>query len=326
MYRLCLLVLGIASWLGFVRAEQALLTGPVEGYLFDAPTHSIRAVQGFPGSASLGPALLDSLDYGSIAPHKNYGIAFKDGHCMLALSLGSDSFSTSPIPGAAGRPDGAAWSGDGSVVVLYSQTDNWIQPITGLPDAPLPGDSVDVSSLGGKLAAVASDLNGANIAVGVSGQTSGVYLMIRGQGLVSVLQTPAAVALGFSNDGSRLYALDASAMQLFDISVGDLSSQSFTLDGLSEPFAVRPALDPSGGPTLYIASRKDQLLRIYDLAGHQTVADIPLDFQPTGIDDLGRSSFVISSRASIRDPLWLFTSAPQRAVYFVPALTSGGTQ
>ena len=326
MYRICASVLGIACSLGFMPAEQAFLSGPVEGYLFDAPTHSIRAVQGFPGSASLGSAILGSLDYGSIAPHKNYGLAFKDGQCMLALSLGSDSFSTLPIPGTAGRPDGAAWSGDGSVAVLYSLTDNWIQPIIGLPDAPSISDPVDVSYLGGKLSAVASDLRGVTVAIGITGQNSGVYLMVRGQGLVSVLQTPAPIALGFSTEGSRLYALDASTMQLFDISVGDLSSQSFTLDGLSEPFAVKAALDPSSGPTLYIASRKDQLLRIYDLAGHQTVADIPLDFPPTGIDDLGRSSFVISARAEIRDPLWLFTSAPQRAVYFVPALTSGGAQ
>lgn len=326
MYRLLASILGTVLSLGFGRAEQAFLSGPVEGYLFDVPTHSIRAVRGFPGSASLGPAILGNIDYGSIAPHKNYGIAFKDGRCMLVFSLESDPISALPIPGALGLPDAVTWSGDGTVAVLYSRSSNWIQTITGLPDAPALSEPVDVSSLGGTLSVVASDLKGNNLAVGINGQTPSAFLMTPGQGFLPLLQTAAPAALAFSSDGLRLYALDASTMQLWDISVSDLSSQSFTLDGLAEPFAIRPVLDPANGPTLYIASRKDQLLRIYDLAGHQTVADIPLDFQPTGIDELGRSSFVVSSRTESGDPLWLFTSAPHRAVYFVPALTAGGKQ
>ena len=325
MYRLFASILGTVLSLGFGRAEQAFLSGPVEGYLFDAPTHGIHAVRGFPGSASLGPAILEGLDYASIAPHKNYGIAFKDGGCMLVFSLESDPVSTVPIPGALGRPDAVTWSGDGTVAVLYSRTSNWIQTITNLPDAPVFSEPVDASSLGGTLSVVASDLRGNNLAVGINGQSPGAFLMTPGQGFLPLLET-APVALAFSSDGSRLYALDASTMQLWDISVSDLSSQSFTLDGLAEPFAIRSVLDPASGPTLYIASRTDQLLRIYDLAAHQTVADIPLDFQPTGIDELGRSSFIVSSRTESRDPLWLFTSAPQRAVYFVPALPAGGTQ
>src|SRR5689334_7679440 len=105
MFRLFASILGTVLSLGFGRAEQAFLSGPVEGYLFDVPTHSIRAVRGFPGSASLGPAILGNIDYGSIAPHKNYGIAFKDGRCMLVFSLESDPISALPIPGALGLPD-----------------------------------------------------------------------------------------------------------------------------------------------------------------------------------------------------------------------------
>ncbi len=53
---------------GFLRAQSALI-GPVEGFVFDPPTRTIRAVNGVLGSATLGRALSRDLDFASIAPH-----------------------------------------------------------------------------------------------------------------------------------------------------------------------------------------------------------------------------------------------------------------
>ena len=310
--------------IGFVRGEQAFLSGPIQGLLFDMPTHSFRSVIGFPGSASIGPSLLDGIDYGSVAPHKDYGIALQGGQLELVSGLNSGQPSTSVIAGFTGQPEAVAWSGDGSLAILYSRTGNWIQMLTGLPDAPNLDAPIEVSQFGGALTSVAADSKGKSIAIGLAGDTGGVYLMTVGQGFIPALQLQNPVALAFSDDDAILYGLDAASLQFSELNTADFTSQAFMLDGLANPISIKPVLDAANRRILCVLSRSDQLLRMYDASSHQFIADIPLDFLPTGIDALGRSSFVVSSRAKQSDPLWLFTSAPQQAVYFVPALTLGG--
>src|SRR5580698_5785930 len=89
---------------------QTSLSGPVEAITFDAPTRSLRAVNGFPGAASFGPALLDSLDFASVAPHQTYGIVFEGGKCLFVSGLGSKTIATAVIAGVNNRPDGVVWS------------------------------------------------------------------------------------------------------------------------------------------------------------------------------------------------------------------------
>ena len=71
----------------------------MEALTFDAPTRSVRAVIGFPGAASFGPALLDSLDFASVAPLQSYGIVFENGKCLFVSGLGSKTISTVAIAG-----------------------------------------------------------------------------------------------------------------------------------------------------------------------------------------------------------------------------------
>src|SRR6202042_2703904 len=61
-------------------SQPTSLSGPVEGYTFDLPTQSFRAVIGLPGSASFGPALATGFDVGWVAPHQNYAIGFRPGN------------------------------------------------------------------------------------------------------------------------------------------------------------------------------------------------------------------------------------------------------
>lgn len=321
------LFLGIACSIGVLPAQPAILSGPVEGFTFDVPTGSLRALIGFPGSASFGPVALDSLDFGSVAPRKSYAIAFKQGNCLLVSGLGSDQVSTTLIPGVAGQPEGIAWSGDGTLAVLYSRSGNWIQTLTGLPDAVQAAPSVDVSSMSGSLSAVATDAKGKHVALATRGDAGGVYLMTDGQAFAQVLEMSKPIAMAFSDDAANLYVLDG-AGQLAVLAVGDLSTQTLSLDGLQDPFAVRAGRDAENRPVVFVASRSDRLLRAYDPSTQAALATLPLNFQPTGIDDLGRNSFVIASRSNQGDPLWLLTGAPQLAVYFVPAAqpNSGGLQ
>jgi hypothetical protein len=321
------LFLGMAA--STIGAAQPLsFRGPVEGFVFDLPTRSLRAVNGFPGSAYFGPALLDGVDFASVAPRQSYAIAFRGGDCQLVYGLDAGNVWTATIPGITAVPEGIHWSGDRAVAVLYSQRGNWLQSISGLPDNPVAGALVDLSSLGGPLSAVAVDRRGKQIAVGIRGGHSGVLSASDGQSFAMLLEMPDPIAITFSDDGSSLFALARDSSQLTAFRVADNSSRAIALDGLTDPFAVRYGRDSQNRELIYIASRSDRLLRIYDFAAGQIVSDVPLDFEPTGLEELGRTSIVVAARAHDVDPLWLFNSNPQPAVYFVPALQvpSGGTQ
>jgi len=308
-------------------AQTASFSGPVEAFAFDLPTRSVRPVLGFPGSSSFGPAIVESLEFGSVAPALNYAIVLHGLEWQLALHLDSTRPSFQALPGIAGRPDGIAWSQDGSLAILYSLAGNWIQTISGLPNQPSAGPQTEVSSLG-SLSAVASDATGKQIAVAVTGegagQSAGVFLFQAAtQTFVPLHGLAHPVALAFSSDGTELFAIDSSTRQLSVINVASLSSQSIALNGLADPFAVSsPAAAPgiqTASQVIYVASRSDRILRELNLATQQVVADLPLNFVPTGLNEFGHNSFLVASRAQAADPLWLFVNSPA-AVFFVPAL------
>ncbi len=321
----CLLAIVCAAPL---LAQSPGFSGPVESYMFDLPTGSLRAVVGFPGAASFGPALLDGLDFGSVAPHQDFALAFRAGQCLLATHLGSDQVSTAAVDGVAGQPDSIAWSSDGSSATLYSLTGNWIQTVTGLPGSPSAGALLDLSSLSGPLTAVASDAQGKQLAVAVGGDTPGVYLATDGQSFNSVLALHGPAALAFSSDSASLFVLDIAALDLAVLNLASFDRQDIWLQGLADPFAIRPAADADGHPMVYIASRSDRLLREYDVQSQQVAAELALYFEPTGIDVFGRDSFLLASRLHPADPAWLLARQPQQAIYFVPAITdnSGGQE
>ena len=274
---------------------------------------------GLPGSATFGPVLTSGFDAGWVAPHKNYGIGFQQGNCFLVAGLDSANISTISITGLSAQPEAITWSGDASVAVLYSRSASWLQVVSGLPDNPQVGASVDLSSLGGSLSMIASDQRGKAMALTMQGANSGVFLSSDGQNFVSALPMANPAALTFAADGNSLYILDGGALQLIIFGVNDYSSQTFPLVGIQNPVAIASAQDPQGHSIVYVAGATDQIFQVYDPAGQQVLANLPLDFRPSCIAAFGPNSFVIASRSQLTDPLWLFASVPEPAVYFVPA-------
>jgi hypothetical protein len=296
---------------------QTSVTGPVEALTFDPPTRSIRAVIGLPKAATFGPALLDNLDLAAVAPGQNYGIAFAGGECFFVSGLGAKIVKAA-IQNVQARPQGIQWAAGGSLAVLYSGS--WFQTIAGFPNTPAAAAPVDVSTLGGSLTAVAADAPGKQIAVAVTGNQAGVYQFSSGQftRLASMAQP---VSLSFSADGQTLYALDAATSQITAITLSSHGIQTLPLPGLANPIAIQ-SFEGQNGPVLYVAAASDRILRILDVSSEQAIADVALLFQPTGIAPFGSNSFVLAYRSQAANPLWLFSSTPQPAAYFVPAVQS----
>jgi hypothetical protein len=303
-----------------LTASAQSLSGPVQSFLFDAPTESLRAVDGFPGSATFGPVLLSDVEFGSVAPYKNYAIALKDGHWLFVSGLDSAAHvSTSPLPGVFGRPEGVAWSSDGSVAILYSISGNSMQTLTGLPGSPHANAYTNLSVLAGSLTAVASDADGKQIAIAMQGPKGGVYLTTSKQEFVPLAKISNPIALSFSENGSNLYVLDRTALELTAITISNWNSEVLPLTGLSDPFAILARNDSANQPVLFVVSGRDRLVGVYNLASQKMEATLHLGFQPTGIHNFGPNSLVIGLRSRAASPLWLFSTAPKPAVYFVPA-------
>jgi len=307
------------AYLSSCLVSAQSLSGPVVGFTFDSPTQTLRAVNGLPGSATLGPAVLSEVEFGSPAPYRSYGIAFKTGQALMVSGLGSSEVSTAPIPGVFGTPEGAIWSGDGSHVVLFSRSEHWIQTLSGLPSAPIADPHQELVQLGGTLCDVGVNTAGNQVAIAMCGRQAAAYLSVDGQQFTPLPRMLNPIALAFSSDGASLYVLDAGARQLEVIRLSDLSAREFTLPGLAAPFAIRAGENASNEAVAYVVSRSDRMLGVYNLAAQKMEKTIPLSFEPTGFEAIGRDSFVVASRVESKDPLWLFATVPQLAVYFVPA-------
>lgn len=311
------IILAIFS-IGLLLA-QSPITGPVEGFTFDLPAKSFRPVIGALGSASLGSPVFEGLEYGSVAPGQDYGLAFRDGRCFVISGMRGAELAVVELPGQCAAPEGIVWSEDGSVAILYSRAGNWVETVRGLPASPRLGASLSVSLLGGTLSAVAADLRGEHIMIATVGETAGVFEIAGGLSFVPLLPLAQPIALAFSRDGTWLYALDSATNQVSQLSLADGSSQAWPLDGLADPFALRYAYGESQRQVIYVAGRRDQALVAYDALSHEVVANFTLGFEPTVVEPLGRDSFILRSRANNGDPLWSFKSSQAPAGYFIPA-------
>jgi hypothetical protein len=323
--RFAFLSLGLLSSC-YLPAQQTSLSGPVEAITFDAPTRSLRAVIGFPGAASFGPALLDNLDLASVAPRHNYGIVFESGKCLFVSGLNATpaaanaaANSRAPIAGVTAYPEGIVWSADGSLAILYSRSGRWFQAIAGFPNSPVAQAAVDVSSLGGEFTAIAADTSGRQIAVAISGESGAVYESAGGQ-LTRLVSIAKPVSLSFSSDAQTLYALDAASLQVTAASLNGQGFQTFALPGIANPVAIQSLEDSQNRQLLYVAGGSDRMVRIIDVASRQIIADVALGFQPTCLDPFGSASFVLAARSRQANPLWLFAQAPLPGAYFVPAV------
>ena len=120
--------------------------------------------------------------------------------------------------------------------------------------------------------------------------------------------------------GKTLYALDAATAQVTAVTLSSRGLQTLALPGITNPIAIQSLEDSQNRQVLYVAGGSDRMVRILDVASQQIVTDVPLNFQPTGLDPFGSSSFVLASRSQSANPLWLFAVTPQPGAYFVPAI------
>ncbi len=281
---------------------QSGLSGPVQGIVFDAPTASLRQIQGSFGSASLGPALLSGLVFASFSPQQSTGVA-----CVaLQCSFVTASMEQSPIADQVEIPEGAAWSADGSVVVLFSRSGKWIRRF----ENGIGGEQWSIASLGGEFAAAAVSPDGKRTILALAGEHPGVLEATAAGAFVPVVAAQQPRALTYSKAGT-LYVLDG--QQVTEVHPNGLVN--------SWPVAVQDPSAIEAGSIIYIAGRADRALFTYDSAKHSLIEQIPLGMAPTQVQPSGTGSYLLNSRASEDDLLWSFTAG--RGAFFIPVSPDG---
>jgi len=273
--------LGAASALAQVGAPQL-------GWVPDGT--SIRPVYGIPAAAAVGAPIPADQDFSQIAasPARNYVL-------VAAADTGTVSIYTTqhglvPLEGAGSTPDSVILSPRGSSAALWfsslNSSNNQLQVITGLPDAPVIRH-LDASFLGSAPGVLAISDDGAWVA---GTWTSGLYAF-GPSGQVNRLPIESATALAFFQGTHNLAAAGASGLQMVTGVEGfAVISTLLAAADSSQPMAIAVAVAAtSDNRTLVLADQSGSVTTIDIASGAATASDCGC--QPLGLFGMGPSAF-----------------------------------
>lgn len=314
------ILMSAAVWSALLSAQP--VSGPVEGYFFDAPVKRFRAVRGILGAATLGPAAGPEFEAGWVAPARDWGIGCREGRCRVLTALGAGAPAERELSGEYPEADGAAWTADGSAVVLFSSRAGWVRVVSGLPGSSDEGTAMSTAPLAGRVAGVAA-LGAGDGAIAMAGEDGGVHL-IRAGSFVPLLKMSDPVALRAATRSGKVHVLDsAGKITTLDIESGAVESAFET--GLTDPKALL-AGSAGGRDLLYVAGGRDQLVLILDAGTGEVLARKEMPVPPGGLEQLGRNSLLCGARQEASDPLWSLVLGDDPAVYFIPSGEPEGSQ
>jgi hypothetical protein len=299
-------------------AQQASLSGPLSGFLFDSPTSSIRPVVGIAGSAYLGTSVLGGVDFASVGPNGASALVIQGGQLSAVSGLNNPAPRITPLDAPFSSSMIIGWAQDGSRVVFASDSGGAvIQSIRWTGGVPSLDPAIDLSSIGGTISTLAVDAALQSILIGIRDQAAGgVYLWDRSGSptMLAAMADPSALAL--SSDGAMAVATDRHSGLVMQFAVGVVPSPQPLLqnpDALSEPVGVVLSND---GKTVYIADRGKGVLACD--VDSQVCSAIATDIVPKGFMLLAQSTvFLVSDRQTLTDPVVVFDSG-SASIYFVP--------
>lgn len=313
---ICALLL--PAWLS---AQGLALQGPSSGFVFDAPSRSIRPIVGLQGAAYLGAPAVSDVDFAAIAPDGRSALAVRAGGVNLIRHLDSASPTSEALDPLIGAPDRIVWAANSSAAVLYSAATSRLQWLRVSDSAAAPEAPIDLSFLPGTLTLLAPDPSASRVLVGIRNQAAGGLYWLSPAGLprlVTPLGEPAALA--FANNGNDIYVVDRANRQILVchnvFTTPDVLLLLQESDGISDPIGIARS---ATGNYLFVADSTRKSLLVYDVSSGTVSGGLDLDSPPSFVQPLSATSFLLNSRNKIGDPLWLLETRLTPAVYFVPA-------
>jgi sugar lactone lactonase YvrE len=287
------------------------------GYLHDAMARSIRSIQGLPGGATIGAAVLADVDMAWLAPAGKWGVATRQGR-TLVFQLENAGATEMEVSEALDGVDSAAWSADGSKAVLYSAASRRLQLVRFAGSGPGFGGPIETGFLEGAVSSLAVSGSG-KIALAVrEGASHGVYVVDQETTpvLLSALEDPRFLA--FSSGGDTLYVAEATGDSLLEFAgLAPGAARRLALE-LPDPIGIALSAD---GRSLYAGSGSGRKLYRYDIAADRITAETGLEQQPAVLERLpGGALFLLNRPQRQNGPVIVLDTMNDPAVYFIPAL------
>jgi len=295
------------------------LEGPIGGFVFDAPSRSIRPLVGLLGAARLGSPVLTGVAFASVAPDQRKAITLSEAGLQLIADLRNPAASAQSLPGAIPSASQALWADGSSAAVLFSASEKQLQFVWQDGGAIFLGTPCDLSSLPAPVRLLAA-LPAARIAAVVTSaeEKSAVYLVREGAPPVLAGLFAAPVAAAFAPTGGALYL--AAASSLYRISSFQVHPEMEVLieNAAALDNAIAIAVT-NNGPILFIASAASRRIRAYDLNLQRFLDDLELDSLPSRFESFGATSFVLNPLRAARDPVLILETVPAPRVIFIPS-------
>jgi hypothetical protein len=311
-------IFGLVSLAAALEAQpQGTINGPVAGYVFDKAAHALRPVLGLPGASLLGSPInwRYRVDQAFIAPKLDSVVGVTSEGAFRLFRLRDGIVTELPVNGLApaGSSYSMSYSPSGSSVALYAG--NSVQLVSGLPDAPAVGGSIDLTAAGVPSAlAVSDDANTLLVSVNNSIRFFESYA-----DMGKLMDTAPGALVAFAAGGHDAAVADSGAgIVLFHDLAGGGASQMIAPpdENGAAPSALAFSAD---GKALFLASAAAQSVTQLDLsAGSRN--RIACSCSPTALARMG-DVFRLTELGG--DPLWL-VNAPESTpgIVFVPAFES----
>jgi hypothetical protein len=303
-----------------VHAQQGAVAGPVAGYVFDGAAHALRPVLGIPGASILGdPVNLGvALASATVSPRLDSVLAVTADGSFHIFTLSGGAARDAGVNGITVPPERMVYSPMGTAAALYAGSR--IQVVTGLPAAPVAGNTFDLTAL----LALPGGRGHHSLTGSFAVSDDGAYLLVAegagvqgfGPGPSRLVVAARGAAVAFA-PGSHDAAVAGLGVTLVKDVGGAASQQAIAPEDGTHP-AVGVAFSTDGGK-LYLASAIAQGVTAFDLAaGTRTL--IPCNCTPAGITGMGNLYRLNEVGAA---PLWLLdTTASGPRIVFVPVKAS----
>lgn len=309
-------------------AQQSEVRVPITGYVADASAKSLRAIQGFPGSAVLGDPLklAVSVQIAWVSPAADYALVSDgsaDAQLFLLSQLSTGTPAVQSLDGVLLNPDLVAFNASGTAAMIYSKAARLTQWVSGLPDRPVAGKPLALAAPAGSITAIALDAAGRTAILGYSdGSRGGILLFDGGSDPQWIATAAKPSAVTYVNHDRDLAFVDSVANQL--VLVREVNGARTVLvlaaaaDGLVNPIGLRSCNETLVAVSTGAAdgSQPASIIQV-DLATQRIANMQTLPLTPTRLADLSlRGVFVMNEIGPA--PLYLF-SASDSSVAFVPA-------
>jgi WD40 repeat protein len=316
---------GVLSCFGILSAQAPTWRVPSSGYIYDASQRSVRSVNGLIGAAVLGPSLIDSVDWLSVAPNGKSAMIERSGSLNWLPDLGAPDRSQSLDRSL--NPRQAFWASDSGQAVLLT-TSSQLVWLTNLNSAPAPkarwtlerpASRVRVAHGTGWILLAADSAAERVLLAYHAGEHWQLWLASSTSPPVLLQYSGHPAAALFIPGGAGALVADIESHQIVRFESLDAAPVTSILVSSPEFIDDLAGMALSGdGKRLVVADGADKTIRFFDYGTGALMGELPADEVPTSLTSFAPDLFLLNAGLPANEPLFLVDTGTPAKVSFVP--------